>query len=202
VLEAARILSQQRFSRTLRFVHFAGEEQWLRGSAEYARQARERGDLIDGVINLDMIAYESAPPCDHIVEIHAGEMPASVAVADALVSAIAAYGLQLEPQLITATATWRSDHGSFWQQGYAAVLGIEDFDDLNPHYHTTGDTLSNMDSHLMVEFSKGAVAAMAHLGGLLEDAEPSRMYLPVIVRSGWQAADTRRAEAVDISEDS
>ncbi len=184
VVEAARVLSQHRFSRTLRFVHFAGEEQWLRGSAEYARRARERGDLIDGVINLDMIAYESDPPADHIVELHAGEMPDSIAIADVLIAVIAAYDLQLDPQLITSTATWRSDHASFWEQGYPAVLGIEDFDDLNPHYHSTGDTLSNMRPELMVEFSKAAVAAVAQLASMVEDTKPCALYLPLVASFG------------------
>ena len=34
VLEAARILSQSRFNRTIRFVHFAGEEQGMTGQCE------------------------------------------------------------------------------------------------------------------------------------------------------------------------
>ena len=182
VLEAARILSRYRFSKTLRFVHFAGEEQYLRGSADYARQIHERGECIDGVVNLDMIAYESTPPADHIVEIHAGDMPASQALADEMIVSIAAYGLQLQPQRITSGATWRSDHGSFWGQGYAAILGIEDFDDFNPRYHNTGDVLSNMQPELMAEFTKASVATMAHLAGVIGIPLPFHMYLPIISR--------------------
>jgi hypothetical protein len=164
VLEAARILSQYRFNRTIRFINFAGEEEGLLGSAHYAQVAAQRGDLIDGVINLDMIAYESVPPNDHIVEVHAGIDPASIALADALVSNINDYGLLLAPQTLTLTATTRSDHASFWNQGYPAILGIEDFfQDANPYYHSVNDTLANMQTSMMVEYTKACVATLAEL---------------------------------------
>jgi len=163
VLEAARILSQHRFPRTVRFVNFAGEEIGLKGSAHYAEQAFMRGDVIDGVINLDMIAYESVPPNDHIVEIHSGTEPASVALADALIQSVSQYDLLLAPEKITVGATRLSDHASFWDCGYPAILGIEDFDDFNPYYHTRNDTLANMRTEMMVEFTKASIATLAEL---------------------------------------
>jgi hypothetical protein len=189
VLEAARILSRHSFQHTVRFVLFAGEEQGLIGSAYYAAQAYAHGDLIDGVINLDMIGYESVPPNDHIVEIHAGTDLASVALADALIQNIAEYGVQLAPQKITSGATNRSDHASFWFFGYPAILGIEDFDDLNPYYHKTTDTLAHMVTALMVEFTKASVATLAELAVPIESATPTatptpsfKLYLPVMLR--------------------
>jgi hypothetical protein len=173
VLEAARILSQHQFSRTLRFIHFAGEEQGPWGSAHYARQAHQRGDPIDGVINLDMIGYESVPPNDHIVEIHAGTDPASIALADALTDNISEYGVNLVPQKITTDATWRSDHGPFWGHGYPAILGIEDFDDFNPHYHSTNDTLANMQAQMMLEYTRASVATLAELASQPHVSSPT-----------------------------
>jgi Zn-dependent M28 family amino/carboxypeptidase len=179
VLEAARILSQHSFNRTIRFAHFAGEEQGLIGSAHYAAAAALRGDLIDGVINLDMIGYESVPPNDHIVEVHAGMDPASIALADVLVSNITEYELLLVPETITLTATSRSDHASFWNQGYAAILGIEDFNDFSPYYHSANDTLANMQTSMMVEYTKACVATLAELAaGTLVSS--STIYLPYL----------------------
>jgi len=180
VLEAARILSQFSFDRTIRFVHFAGEEQGMLGSQRYAETAAQRGDLIAGVINLDMIAYERVPPNDHIVEIHAGMNPVSIALADVFVSNIAEYELLLLPEILTSTATSRSDHGSFWNQGYPAILGIEDFGgDFNPYYHSTRDTLTHIQTHMMVEYTKACVATLAELAG---DPRSSSVliYLPVL----------------------
>jgi Zn-dependent M28 family amino/carboxypeptidase len=180
VLEAARILSQHGFNRTIRFVHFAGEEQGLIGSAHYAAAAAQRGDLIDGVINLDMIAYESVPPDDHIVEVHAGVNPASIALANALASNMAEYGLHLVPQIITSDSTNRSDHASFWNQGYPAVLGIEDWQDFNPYYHSAGDTLANMQPFMMVEYTKACVATLAELAADTQGFS-AVIYLPILV---------------------
>jgi len=188
VLEAARILSQYQFPHTLRFIHFAGEEQGLRGSAHYAQQAFQRGDRIEGVINLDMIAYETVPPNDHIVEIHAGTAPASIALADALIDNIAEYGLDLVAQKIITGATSRSDHSSFWNRGYPAILGIEDFGDFNPYYHSQDDTLAHMQTQMMVEYTKAGVSTLAELASQSHTPPPTptptctpvRMYLPTV----------------------
>ncbi len=181
VLEAARLLSQHRFPRTLRFVLFAGEEQGFLGSAHYATQAYLRGDSIDGVINLDMIGYESVPPNDHIVEVHAGTDSASVALADAFLGSITEYGLLLVPQKLTSDATSRSDHSSFWNFGYPAILGIEDFQDFSPYYHKTSDTLAHMQTSLMVEFTKASIATLAELASVTLGPRVY-LHLPIVVR--------------------
>ena len=178
VLEAARILSQHRFAHTLRFVLFAGEEQGLRGSAHYAAAAHDRGDSIEGVINLDMIGYESVPPNDHRVELHAGTDPASIALADAMMAAISVYGVQLAPEKITSGATTRSDHASFWSQGYPAVLGIEDQQDSSPYYHKNMDTLAHMRTSLMVQFTKAGVATLAEIASPLSMSTPTDTSTP------------------------
>lgn len=182
VLEAARILSRHPFAHTLRFIHFAGEEQGLIGSAHYAAQAAQRGDVIVGVINLDMIAYESLPPNDHIVEIHAGTNPASIALADALISSIGRYGLLLRPEKIIQDATGRSDHASFWNYGYPAILCIEDFQDFNPYYHSTNDTLSRLQTQMMVEFTRACIATLAKLA--LTMPVPASTVVPMSVPAG------------------
>ncbi len=179
VLEAARILSQYRFAHTLRFVLFAGEEQGLIGSAHYAAVAHDRGDLIEGAINLDMIGYESVPPNDHSVELHAGTDPASITLADAMMAAVSLYGIQLTPEKITSGATTRSDHASFWSQGYAAVLGIEDMQDFSPYYHRTTDTLAHMRTSLMLQFTKAAVATLAELASPVVVSTPTSTATPV-----------------------
>ena len=185
VLEAARILSQQQFPRTLRFIHFAGEEQGLIGSAHYVVEAFQRGDLIDGVINLDMIGYESVPPNDHIVEVHAGTDLASIALADALIDNISGYSLLLVPQKITEDATSLSDQASFWNYGYPAILGIEDFQqDFNPNYHKTSDTLAHMQTQMMVEYTKACVATLAELASQPSILTPTltlRQFLPIVL---------------------
>ncbi len=169
VLEAARILSQFHFSHTLRFVLFTAEEQGGLGSKRYAREAREGGELIDGVINLDVIGYESMPPADHIVEVDAGTGPASVALGQAMVDAIAAYGVALSPGLVREGAIEESDHWAFWHEGYPAILGTGDRNDMTPHLHCNTDTLENLQMSLVTSFTQATVATLAELGILLWD---------------------------------
>ena len=182
VVEAARILSQHCFPRTLRFVLFAGEEQWMRGSEHYAAEAAARGDRIDGVINLDMIGYESVPPGDHVIEIHAGTRPDSILLADALIQCITLYDLNLAPEKLTTTAVTYCDQAPFWNHGYAGIMCIEDFQDFNPHYHKASDTLANVQLPLVVEFTRATVAVLAELASARDTiVAPVRLYLPLIV---------------------
>jgi Zn-dependent M28 family amino/carboxypeptidase len=62
VLTAAGIMSQYCFDRTIRYILFTGEEQGLLGSAKYAAAAKAAGDNIVGVLNLDMIAWNTNSP--------------------------------------------------------------------------------------------------------------------------------------------
>jgi hypothetical protein len=138
VLDAARILAQYDTDYTMRFIAFTGEEQGLWGSNAYARDARNRGDDIRGVINVDMIAWDSNN--DRHAEIHAGTRADSNALADMFFDTVTSYGLNLAPTRLTTTATNRSDHASFWTYNYASFLSIEEFNgDFNTGYHTIAD---------------------------------------------------------------
>src|SRR5690606_23541720 len=55
VLEAARVMTQQRYGKSVVFVGLSGEEQGLWGGQHMARVAKEDGWIIEGVLNNDMI---------------------------------------------------------------------------------------------------------------------------------------------------
>lgn len=161
VLVAAEILKDYDFDYTIKFIGFPGEEQGLLGSDAYAYKAQQRGDTIIGVYNFDMIAWEGDD--NNIIELHAGTGASSQALADVTIGVINDYSLSLIPQKITSGATDRSDHASFWTYGYPAILGIEDFDDFHPNYHTTGDLLSVFDLPYFTDFGKAGIASVAIL---------------------------------------
>jgi uncharacterized repeat protein (TIGR01451 family) len=165
VLEAARILSQYRFKHTLRFVTFAAEEQGLIGSYYYAAEARSAGTNIGGVINHDMIAWDSDG--DDVMEVHVETRGDSQALGTAFLDAMLTYGISLTPRYITWGATNRSDHASFWNQAYPAMLAIEDFRDYNPYYHTTEDTLDKLDLSYAQKFVQTTVATLAELAEII-----------------------------------
>lgn len=171
VFEAARILSKYRFKHTIRFVLFTGEEQGLVGSRAYAGRLARDGAEILGVLNMDMIGYDSDK--DGAFEIHAGTREPSVQLANVIVQTIKTFEIKLTPDLLESGATNRSDHASFWSRNYPAVLVIEDSeygssDDFNPYYHSTSDTLDKLDLTYAKRIAQTVIGAAAQL------AEPLR----------------------------
>lgn len=55
VLELARVMSQYRFSKTIVFIAFGGEEIGLVGSTRYAARARAANEQIEAVFNNDVV---------------------------------------------------------------------------------------------------------------------------------------------------
>ena len=130
----------------------------------YATQARSQGDSILGVLNFDMIGYVDAspenldmlakianPPCGPFAQWFA-------AIADTYAA--------LPCSLQMVSDNQNSDHGPFWNNGYLAFCGIEDFWPTNPYYHTPADSIGagyNNDS-FCTQVIRAGVAGLATLG--------------------------------------
>jgi hypothetical protein len=163
VLEAARIFTQYQSKYTIIYALWDEEEQGLVGSAYYAQQAALAGDSIRGVINLDMIAWDSDN--DDFAEIHTRSVGNSYDIKDKMVDVNATYNIGLTLQ-INDPGTTLSDHASFWSNGYGAVLLIEDWQDFNPYYHTTNDKVQYFNQpyyHKMSRLALGTVATLAEI---------------------------------------
>ncbi len=162
VLVAAEILSQYHFERSLRFVFFTGEEQGMLGSHRYAALARANGENIVAVCNLDMIGWDDLG--GPVLRVHTRPGSAGdLAIAKLLTNVVSAYHLDLTP-VINADGESTSDHSSFWNQGYPAILAIEDkINDLNQVYHSKYDRMSTLNQAYFTEFVKTAVGTVAHL---------------------------------------
>jgi hypothetical protein len=139
VLEAARVMQEYDFEYSIRFIAFSGEEWGLYGSEYYAPRARAAGDSIIAVFNADMIAYVDAEP-ESIEVIAKVSNPACGPLADFFIAAADSY-TALQTHKVMTTYMPYSDHAPFWDAGYTALLNIEDFPVMNPHYHTTHDTI-------------------------------------------------------------
>ncbi len=171
LLEAARILRQYRWDRTIKIIFFTGEEQGLFGSAAYT-QDHAMGSIL-GVLNLDMFGYDSNG--DRCMEIHIGTLPSSLDVGTCFNTAIGAYSLNLTRDFLTSTATNRSDHASFWNVGVGAIEIAENFfndgqaggcvgSDANPNYHTTNDRIvTNMNPSYALSIAKTALATISSM---------------------------------------
>jgi len=165
VLTAARLLAPYDFAYTIRFVLFTGEEQGLHGSGAYAADCLARGEDIRGVINLDMIAYNS--DAEPVLDLYASSrVPASLELTRVFSDVVGTYGLDLVPDRFDLSSGFpieKGDQWSFLLQGYPAILVIEDWDDHTPYMHMTGDHISTLDLDYYVESTRAAVGTIARL---------------------------------------
>ena len=169
VMMAAKILSQYDFGCTLRFVNFGAEEYGMIGSQDYAHRAYCSGEDIQGVINLDMIAWNtSGSPTG--MDIHSlSSIAGSDQLATTFQQVVSDYSLNLVPELADPVTT-RSDHSSFWKNNYPAILVSEDWDDFNPNYHSAADNLDSFqDFGYYTNMIKASLGTLAHMGCLVED---------------------------------
>jgi hypothetical protein len=168
VLAAARQLHQLDFAYTIRYVLFTGEEQGLYGSAAYAAWAASQGHDIVAVLNLDMIAYDPNNDMHFDVFVRPSNI-GDMAIAQTFTDVNTAYNINLAPTIIQQAVSY-SDHYSFWVNGYNAVLGIEEWVNGNPYYHTVNDRVSTYNQTFFTRAVKTSVGTIAHLAGLLDGA--------------------------------
>ncbi|MEW6456435.1 MAG: M20/M25/M40 family metallo-hydrolase [Acidobacteriota bacterium] len=167
MMEIARILSEYFFDFSIKFIAFSAEEWGLYGSKHYAEKARTRGERIEGVINLDMIGYADLIPEDLNIILNRF----SSWLADRFMLASQSYfpysiTKNLDPSFVY------SDHSPFWDKGYDAILGIEDYKINNPYYHTEYDRLETLNSEFLSSSGTLALISIADL------SQPIRYDLP------------------------
>lgn len=187
MLVIANLLKNQRFSDTIRFVGFSGEEQGMLGSQVYAAQLRNAGVQLMGDIDLDQMGYDSNN--DHVFEIHSGTRANSLDLARMFIAANALYGQGLVIDLKDTTAARWSDHSSFWDQGFAAILAEEHWftdsvpRDGTPCWHRVCDTLSTVNTDYVLRGARTSLATIAHLAGIVTGPTPTPTYTPTATQT-------------------
>lgn len=160
VLEAARLLSPLDFDCTLYFICFSAEELGLVGSEHFASQAAQQGLDIRGVLNLDMVGYYEEGGADLWLEgFHTGT--SSVWLME-LVGENTELYTDLEIYLYPGDG-WGSDHVPFHEQGYPAILSIENEWASYPCYHATCDEIEWLDADLWRGITAANVVSLAQL---------------------------------------
>jgi len=161
VLSAAFILSNYSFDYTIRFLAFSGEEQWMLGSHEYAREAYENGDNIIAVSNVDMIGYAITSTQGSFIKIY--KNVASKWISDFTISVSQEYYDYIFLDVIPLGES-PSDQLYFWEYGYDGVFYHEY--EFNDYYHTPYDTIENMNITYAIKCSKIILATLALLSQL------------------------------------
>lgn len=167
VMVAASILSRYRFECSLRYIFFSAEEQGLHGSKAYTEDIAGQSQEISGVLNLDMLGYNT-PGSSPVINVHirpSRESLADTVIANSLVWAVDAYDIDIDAQVVQDGLT-ASDHSSFWEVGIPAALVVEPLDDRNPAYHSPDDKPDQLDQRFYTEVIRASIAAFAHLGSL------------------------------------
>lgn len=174
VLEAARLMRHFTFERTIRLILFTGEEQGLIGSRAYVQDHDLSG--VVGVINLDMFGYDRDN--DRCFELHVGTRAESAPVGSCFLQAVQTYQPGLTVDYLNGVDMEFSDHASFWRQGVGAVEvlqnlmyngtenGCKGVRDTNPHYHTTRDTIDQLNLQVGSQIASAALAAGAGMAGI------------------------------------
>jgi len=159
-IEAARLLVDQPFRHTLMFVGFNGEEQGLYGSEALANLMASQGKRVAGMLNMDMISYSPTGTARALLEGFYSGVSSEWLI----------YALRDNLRQFTSVGDsvyggegWGSDHVSFHDAGYPAVMTIEDSYAANTCYHKTCDVPSRVNRTFMREIAAGNIVTMAEL---------------------------------------
>jgi hypothetical protein len=183
-LVLARALGEAPRARTLRVVLFPNEEPPYfqteeMGSLVYARAGRARGDRIVAMLSLETMGYYSDepgsqhyPPVIGAMYPDRGDFIAFVANPDSRPllldvvrlfrrhAAFPSEGAALSDLL--PGVGW-SDHWSFWQEDYPALMVTDTATFRDPHYHTSRDTPAHLDYDRLARVVVGLEAVVREL---------------------------------------
>jgi hypothetical protein len=199
VWEAARVLGTSSFERTLVLACWDDEEAGLNGSAAYATRAKKQNEEIALMISLDGVGYTNDRPGSQgmpagfdrlfpsmgkrlrelefrgnfiaVIADSAGAhgLAAIQQQADAAKLPVLGDALGVIQRLALLDAA-RSDHASFWLQGYPALLVTDTANFRSPYYHCQSgdDAVSTLDFDFTTRVGRTLIGAVADL--LSEDS--------------------------------
>jgi hypothetical protein len=185
-LALARRFSHRQTDRTLRLVAFTNEEKPYAhteqmGSRVYARRCRERDENVVAMLSLETIGYyddrpgsQKYPPAIGLFYPSEGNFIGFVGNLGSSDFVRHVVGIFREneqfpsqgaalPELIPRIRD--SDHGSFWHEGYPALMVTDTANFRYPFYHTPEDTIDKIDFERVARVVRGLEKVTAELAG-------------------------------------
>jgi hypothetical protein len=179
-LETARnlkaLLGREELDLAVKFVSFALEEPPVydtrfMGSRVYAAKARKEKEKIDGMICLEMVGYAcNEPGCQHypfplmffgypkvgnfigiVANFKSGRFMKSLLNQFQKNQELPVVKLSVPLNGWILPSVRLSDHASFWDKGFKAVMVTDSAFFRNPYYHTSSDTMEKLDYRYMAE---------------------------------------------------
>jgi hypothetical protein len=175
VLASAQVMSNYSFNHTIRFITFSGEEQGLHGSYHYAKESYENDEQIMAVLNADMMGYAQNKESEGKVIVF-DNAPSSW-ITDLSVNVSSKYGDLINLEIIHGGYSGRSDHASFHVHEYNAIFYFEY--EMNPHYHSSKDTLENMNPGYASNVSRLILATLSELSDFVPQLPPKTPQRPI-----------------------
>ena len=192
LLALARRMANTKPSCTVRFVAFTNEEPPFfqsphMGSHVYAQRCRERSENIRVMLSLETIGYYSDEQGSQAYPFPFGLFYPSTANFIAFVSnmenaswvkrLLSTFRLHARfPSEGGALWEWIpgvawSDHWSFWQAGYPAVMVTDTAPNRYPHYHTAADAPDKVDFARTARVVWGLQRVIGELAGCSDSAQ-------------------------------
>jgi hypothetical protein len=186
-LAIARRFAKTKPEKTLRFVLFANEEMPHfhtdgMGSLAYARRCKERKEKIVAMLSLETIGYYSDdegsqkyPPPLNLLYPSTGNFIGFVgdtSSAKLVLEVTNAFRKHAKfpseaaalPAILDGVG-W-SDHWSFWQVGYKAIMVTDTAPFRYPHYHLASDTPEKIDYERMARVVEGLEKVVGEMAGV------------------------------------
>lgn len=184
LIELARIFSQKQTNRTIKFIAFVNEEPPFfktenMGSFIYAREAKKKGKKIKAAVILEMIGYYSNQPFSQRYPLFLGPFFPNKANFIAVVGNLT--NRKLVNRIKTSFSKYSdfplesvvlfdfvpgvdfSDHWSFWQHDFAAVMITDTAFYRYKHYHQKSDTYEKLNYLSMAAVLEGLTKAIGEL---------------------------------------
>lgn len=182
LLDVARQVVNVRLLRPVRLIAFCLEEENLLGSRAYAAHLTSTQQSILGAIVLECVGYtrdeegsQKIPPGVPVTVPTVGNFLAvignqgshalTMVVEQAMKSRIPVVPLVVPGNGELLPDTRRSDHTSFWEQGFPAVMLTDTANFRNPNYHQPTDTIETLNLDFMAQVADGVAAAVIELAG-------------------------------------
>jgi Zn-dependent M28 family amino/carboxypeptidase len=186
LLEVAARLRAQPLAQPVWLVAFCLEEQDRLGSQAFASRLRAEGRELTGAIILECVGFvrseagtQQAPPAVPIAVPSQGDFLAIVGneASKSLVLQLEQDARQHEPRLKTLSLlvpgngeaiphTRRSDHASFWDTSYPAVMLTDTANFRNPHYHRETDTMDTLNLEFLSNVAAIVTNTVVQIAGV------------------------------------
>ena len=181
LLEVARNIQALPLDSTVKLIAFSIEEYDNGGSAHYAGEARRAGEKILGMISLEMVGFTGSkqgyppyfnskyyPNVGDFIGIIGNER--SKALSERVYQSFKTHIRELPSEYLLVQGNGEemeegrlSDHSSFWDQGFPALMVTDTAFLRNPNYHLPSDTMETLNFEFMRKVAMGIFYSIVEL---------------------------------------